>query len=113
MVRTDPLMSLTWPWALLALLAFPLLLGYRWWMRRRRRRSAVRMSSLILIRAALPGRSPWRRRIPIWLFATGLVILAGGAARPQASVIVSLASSASLLTWAVTGMMSCVHLSPT
>jgi Ca-activated chloride channel family protein len=24
-------MSLTWPWALTALLAFPLLLGFRWW----------------------------------------------------------------------------------
>ena len=25
-------MSLHWPWALTALLAFPLLLGFRWWM---------------------------------------------------------------------------------
>ena len=62
-------MSLTWPWALIALLAFPLLLGYRWWMRRRRRRETVRVSSVALIRAALPGRSLWRRRIPLWLFA--------------------------------------------
>ncbi len=67
-------MSLTWPWALLAWSAFPLLLGFRWWMRRRRRRSAVRMSSVTLIRAALPGRSPWRRRIPLWLFAAGTAI---------------------------------------
>src|SRR5437016_6157668 len=68
-------MSLTWPWALTALLAFPLLLGYRWWMRRRRRRGAVRMSSIALIRTALPGRSLWRRRIPLWLFAIGLGVL--------------------------------------
>ena len=81
-------MSLNWPWALAALLAFPLLLGYRWWTRRRRRREAVRMSSVALIRAALPGRSLWRRRIPLWLFAAGLVVLATGAARPQASVLV-------------------------
>jgi Ca-activated chloride channel family protein len=105
-------MSLTWPWALLALLAFPLLLGYRWWMRRRRRRGAVRMSSLILIRAALPGRSPWRRRIPIWLFATGLVVLAGGAARPQASVIVPSDSSAILLTMDVSGSMCSTDVVP-
>jgi Ca-activated chloride channel homolog len=53
-------MSLTWPWALIALVAFPLLLGFRWWTRQRRRREAVRISSVTLIRAALPGRSLWR-----------------------------------------------------
>ena len=61
-------MSLNWPWALIALLAFPLLLGFRWWTRRRRRREAVRMSSVALIRAALPGRR-CATRIPLWLFA--------------------------------------------
>jgi Ca-activated chloride channel homolog len=105
-------MSLTWPWALLALLAFPLLLGYRWWMRRRRRRSAVRMSSLLVIRATLPGRSPWRRRIPLWLFAAGLVVLAGGAARPQASVIVPSDSSAILLAMDVSGSMCSTDVAP-
>jgi Ca-activated chloride channel homolog len=105
-------MSLTWPWALLALLAFPLLLGYRWWMRRRRRRNVVRMSSLTLIRAALPGRSPWRRRIPIWLFAAGLGVLAAGAARPQASVIVPSDSSAILLTMDVSGSMCSTDVAP-
>ncbi len=89
-------MSLTWPWALVALLAFPLLLGLRWWMRRRRRREAVRMSSVRMIQAALPGRSTWRRRVPLGLFAAGLVVLATGAARPQASVLVP-SSSASIL----------------
>ena len=44
-------MSLTWPWALIALLAFPLLLGFRWWTRRRRRRETVRLSE----RHADPG----------------------------------------------------------
>ena len=78
-------MSLTWPWALTALLAFPLLLGFRWWIRRRRRREAVRVSSVALIRAALPGRSLWRRRIPLWLFAVGLVVL-GHRRRPPAGV---------------------------
>jgi Ca-activated chloride channel homolog len=90
-------MSLSWPWALTALAAFPLLLGFRWWMRRRRRRVAVQMSSVTLIRAALPQRSSWRRRIPLWLFAAGLVVLAGGAARPQASVLVPSNSSAIML----------------
>lgn len=89
-------MSLSWPWALAGVLAFPLLLGLRWWTRRRRRRETIRLPSVMLIRAALPGRSLWRRRIPLWLFAAGLVILGTGAARPQASVSVP-ANSASIL----------------
>src|SRR5689334_3713348 len=105
-------MSLTWPWALLALLAFPLLLGYRWWMRRRRRRGAVRVSSVALIRAALPQRSAWRRRIPLALFALGLVVLATGAARPQANVVVPSDSSAILLAMDVSGSMCSTDVEP-
>jgi Ca-activated chloride channel family protein len=105
-------MSLSWPWALLALAAFPLLLGFRWWMRRRRRRSAVRMSSVTLIRAALPERSPWRRRIPLWLFAVGLLVLGVGAARPQASVVVPSDSSAILLAMDVSGSMCSTDVAP-
>jgi Ca-activated chloride channel family protein len=105
-------MSLTWPWALTALAAFPLLLGYRWWTRRRRRRAAVQMSSVALIRAALPGRSAWRRRIPLWLFAAGLVVLAGGAARPQASVVVPSDSSSILLAIDESASMCSTDVAP-
>jgi Ca-activated chloride channel family protein len=105
-------MSLSWPWALLALTAFPALLGYRWWLRRRRRRDAVPVSTLALIRAALPGRSPWRRRIPLWLFAIGLVVLGVGAARPQASVVVPSDSSAILLAMDVSGSMCSTDVVP-
>ena len=105
-------MSLSWPWALIALLAFPLLLGYRWWVRRRRRREAVRVSSVTLIRAALPGRSLWRRRIPLWLFATGLVVLATGAARPQASVPVPSNNASILLAIDVSASMCSTDVQP-
>jgi Ca-activated chloride channel family protein len=105
-------MSLSWPWALIALLAFPLLLAFRWWMRRRRRHGAVRVSNLALVRAALPGRSPWWRRIPIWLFAVGLVVLGTGAARPQASVVVPSDSSAILLAMDVSGSMCSTDVAP-
>jgi Ca-activated chloride channel family protein len=81
-------------------------------MRRRRRRSAVRMPSIALIRAALPGRSPWRRRIPLWLFAAGLIVLAGGAARPQASVLVPSDSSSILLAMDVSGSMCSTDVAP-
>jgi Ca-activated chloride channel homolog len=105
-------MSLTWPWALLALAAFPLLLGYRWWMRRRRRRVAVRLSSVALVRAALPGRSSWRRRIPLALLAAGLVVLPVGAARPQASVLVPSDASSILLAMDVSGSMCSTDVAP-
>ena len=81
-------MSLQWPWALATLLAAPLLLATWWWTNRRRRRVAVRVSSVALIRAALPGRSLWRRRIPVILFVIGLMTLGLSTARPQASVAV-------------------------
>lgn len=105
-------MSLTWPWALVALLAFPLLLGFRWWVRRRRRPEAIRMSSVALIRAALPGRSLWRRRIPLWLFAAGLVVLGTGAARPQASVPVPSSSASILLAIDISASMCATDVSP-
>lgn len=105
-------MSLTWPWALTALLAFPLLLGFRWWMRRRRRRATVRMPSVALIRAALPGRSLWRRRIPLWLFAAGLVVLATGAARPHATVPVPTSSTTIMLAIDSSGSMCSTDVAP-
>ncbi|GAA2637693.1 hypothetical protein GCM10010399_83670 [Dactylosporangium fulvum] len=105
-------MSLTWPWALTALLAFPLLLAYRWWARRRRRRVAVRLSSVALIRAALPGRSSLRRRIPIWLFAVGLVFAGTAAARPQASVLVPDDAATILLAIDVSGSMCSTDVPP-
>jgi Ca-activated chloride channel family protein len=105
-------MSLTWPWALLALLAFPVLLGFRWWLRRRRRRDAVRVSSVTVIRAALPGPTSWRRRIPLLLLAVALVVLGVGAARPQASVVVPSDASAIILTMDMSGSMCSTDISP-
>lgn len=105
-------MSLTWPWALTGMLAFPILLGFRWWTRRRRRREAVRVSSVALIRAALPGRSPWRRRIPLWLFAAGLVVLATGAARPQARVPVPANATTIMLAIDVSASMCATDVPP-
>jgi Ca-activated chloride channel family protein len=105
-------MSLTWPWALAALLAAPLLWGFRWWLRRRRRRDAVVVSSVALIRAALPGPSAWWRRLPVWMFTAGLVVVAIGAARPQASVLVPSESSAILLVMDVSGSMCSTDVPP-
>jgi Ca-activated chloride channel homolog len=105
-------MDFDWPWALIALAAFPLLVGAQWWMRRRRRRSALRISTVTLIRAALPNRSRWRRRIPLLLFAAGLVVLGVGAARPQANVLVPSDASSILLAIDESGSMCSTDVAP-
>ena len=76
-------MTLTWPWALLALALVPTLLAVRWWTNRRRRRGAVVVSSVALVRAALPARSRWRRVVPPALLLAGLAALGLAAARQQ------------------------------
>jgi Ca-activated chloride channel family protein len=105
-------MSLSWPWALTALLIVPLLLAVRWWLSRRRKRAAVTVSSVALIRAALPGRTAWRRRIPIWLFLAGLLVLAAGLSRPQASVSVPSNNTSILLAVDVSGSMCSTDVAP-
>ena len=105
-------MSFSWPWALLALLAVPLLLAARWWLNRRRKRAAVTVSSVALIRAALPGRTSWKRRLPAWLFLAGMLVLAAALARPQATVAVPSNSTSVLLAIDVSGSMCSTDVQP-
>jgi Ca-activated chloride channel family protein len=105
-------MSFAWPSALLALLAVPLVLGVAWWTRRRRRRAAVRVTSAALVRAALPGRTLWRRRVPAALLVLGLAVLGIGAARPQATVAIPSSSTTILLALDVSGSMCSTDVQP-
>ncbi|MEU8814769.1 VWA domain-containing protein [Actinoplanes sp. NPDC048796] len=105
-------MSFSWPWALLALLTVPLLLAARWWLNRRRKRTAVTVSSVAVIRAALPGRTSWKRRIPVWLFLAGFLPLAVSLARPQATVSVPSNSTSILLAIDVSGSMCSTDVEP-
>src|SRR6185437_5250519 len=103
-------MSFSWPWALLALLVIPLVFAAWWLTRRRRRRSVVRVTSLALVRTAMPGR--WRRRIPVALLTLGLAVLAVGAARPQATVPVASSSATIMLALDVSGSMCSTDVKP-
>src|ERR1700735_5251292 len=105
-------MSLSWPWALLALLVIPLVSAVWWLARRRRRQAAVRVPSLALVRAAVPGRSRWRRRIPAALLTLGLACLPVGAARPQATVPVASSSATIMLALDVSGSMCSTDVKP-
>jgi Ca-activated chloride channel family protein len=105
-------MSISWPWALLALLVVPVLLLLRWWMNRRRKRSAVTVSSVALIKAAVPGRSSWRRRVPAWLFLAGLIAVGAAVTRPQATVEVPSNNTSILLAIDVSGSMCSTDVPP-
>jgi Ca-activated chloride channel family protein len=105
-------MSFSGPWALSALLVIPLLVAAWWWWRRRRRRVAVRVSSIALVRAAVPGRASWRRRIPVALLMLGLIVLGIGAARPRASVPVASTSTTIMLALDVSGSMCSTDVPP-
>ena len=105
-------MSLTWPWALLALLVVPLLLLLGRLVRRRRRRAAVRVTSIALVRSALPRRTRWVRLLPGLLLLAGLVLLGVGAARPQARVPVASDSTTIMLAMDVSGSMCSTDVDP-
>jgi Ca-activated chloride channel homolog len=105
-------MVFSWPWALLSILIIPLIFAIREWARRRRRRAAVRVTSIALVRSALPGRTRWTRKIPAALFIAGLALLAVGAARPQASVPVPMTSSTILLALDTSGSMCSTDVDP-
>ncbi len=105
-------MSLSWPWALLALVVFPLLAAAWWLARRRRKRAAVRVTSIALVRAAAGSRSRWRRRIPVALLVLGLAALTVGAARPQVTVPEASSSATIMLTLDVSGSMCSTDVKP-
>ena len=105
-------MTFTWPWALLTLLAIPLLLALTWLLRRRRRRAAVRVTSIALVRAALPRKTRWVRLLPSLLLLLGLASLGLGAARPQARVPVASDSTTVMLAMDVSGSMCSTDVDP-
>jgi Ca-activated chloride channel family protein len=105
-------MSFSWPWALLSLSVIPLVLIATWWLRRRRRRSVVRVTSIALVRSALPPRRRWVALVPGLLLMLGFAALAVGAARPQATVPVASNSTTIMLAMDVSGSMCSTDVDP-
>ena len=110
--RKAGVMTFSWPWALLSLLIIPILCGAIWLLRRRRRRAAVRVTSIALVRAALPARTRWTRLIPTLLLLLGFATLGVGAARPQATVPVPSNSTTIMLAMDVSGSMCSTDVEP-
>jgi len=104
--------TFSWPWALLSLLIMPIVVGVVWLLRRRRRRAAVRVTSIALVRAALPPRTRWTRLIPTLLLLLGFATLGVGAARPQATVPVPSNSTTIMLAMDTSGSMCSTDVEP-
>ncbi|MFP5370933.1 MAG: VWA domain-containing protein, partial [Actinomycetes bacterium] len=105
-------MTLTWPLALLLVLAAPTLLALYVLLDRRRRKHAVRYSSVALLRAAVPNRPAWRRHVPIGLLVASLGVLGVASARPQMTRNVSLARTSVILALDVSRSMCATDVDP-
>jgi Ca-activated chloride channel homolog len=70
------------------------------------------VTSIALVRSALPGRTRWTRLIPTLLLMLGFATLSVGAARPQASVPVASNSTTIMLAMDVSGSMCSTDVEP-
>ena len=98
-------MKFLWPSTFLLLLLIPLIVIIYLWVQRRRRRYAVRYSSLVLIRAALPAQSRLRRYLPAALFLLALASLMISLARPVMVTLVPAGRATIMLALDVSGSM--------
>jgi Ca-activated chloride channel family protein len=104
--------SFAWPFALVALLAVPILAAAYVWQLRRKRRRAVPYSSVALIRSAGPPTSGWRRHAPVALLLAALALLGLAGSRPQVSAEVPVSSSAVIVALDVSGSMCSTDVDP-
>ena len=103
-------MTFSWPWALLSLLIIPIV-AVVWCCGDAGGAAAVRVTSIALVRAALPPRTRWTRLIPTLLLLLGFATLSVGAAQPQATVPVPSNSTTIMLAMDVSGSM-CSDVEP-
>jgi Ca-activated chloride channel family protein len=104
-------MNFLWPQSLWLLTALPLLPLLYAWLLRRRGKTALRLSSLHVVRAAAGGS--WRRHVPPLLLLAALAVLALALARPTARVTLPWARSTILLAIDVSLSMRVTDVKPT
>ncbi len=105
-------MFFLWPQFLWLMLALPLLLAAYVWLLRRRRKSALRFSSLGVVRAAATGRQ-WRQHLPpaLMLLACSGLLLAS--ARPVTRITLPWSRSTVMLAMDVSLSMRVTDVLPT
>lgn len=104
-------MGLLWPGILLLLGLIPLLIAVYLWSLRRRQ-VAVRYSSLMLVKAALPRFSRLRRHLPFALFLAALASLIIAFGRPVSVVAVPTNQTTIILAIDVSGSMCAGDIEP-
>lgn len=104
-------MTLLWPWALLGLLALPLLVVGRRRLatRQRERRAALAREGL----AVIESPADRRQRVAAMLLLTGLALLLLAIARPVASVAEPRREGTVILAFDVSTSMAATDISPT
>lgn len=105
-------MYFLWPMYLWLMLALPLMVVAYIWLLRRRGKSAVRYSSLSVVRAAASGRN-WRRHLPPALLLIAFSGLLLAAARPIARVTLPWTRSTIMLAVDVSLSMRVTDVKPT
>jgi Ca-activated chloride channel homolog len=105
-------MNLLWSWSLLLLGLIPLLVGFYLWMLKRRRKHALRYSSLILIRQALPGQSRYKRHLPFAIFLLAVASLIFALGRPVAQTTVPVGHATVILAIDVSRSMLQADIPP-
>lgn len=105
-------MGMMWPGFLFLLGLIPFIIGIYIWLLKRRRRYAVRYSSLVLIRAALPKTSQVRRHLPFALFLLAMTSLILALARPVSYVRVPLNQASIILAMDVSLSMCQTDIEP-
>lgn len=105
-------MKFAWPFALLLVLAVPLLLGVYLLAMRRRRKRAVTYSSVALLRSVVPRRSRWQRHLPVGLLLASLGVLGIASARPQLTQDVPTGRTSIILALDVSRSMCATDVEP-
>ena len=105
-------MSFAWPFALLLVLAVPLVLGLYVAALRRRRRQAISYSSVALLRAAVPPRTRWLRHVPVAALLAAVGVLAIASARPELTRDVPAQKTSIILALDESGSMCSTDLLP-
>jgi Ca-activated chloride channel homolog len=105
-------MDLIWPASLLLLGLIPLLTAVYILSLRRRRRNALRYSSLVLVRQALPRQSRLRRHLPFAVFMLALTSLVIALGRPVSIVSVPSGGSTIILAMDVSRSMCATDIHP-
>lgn len=106
-------MSFTWPLALLALLAVPLVgLAYLL-IQRRRMRYAIAFTNLEVLASVVEPRRAWRRWVPAALFLLALAATGVALARPQVTISVPQEDATVMLVVDTSGSMFAEDVRPT